>query len=179
VVIFHCSEYDSANVVKNGKNSAGNNRWEGLHVSTVGAGHNSGGYTIERAFLYFDTTAIPANAVITDAKLMLYTGQCQNGSTTIHLVHSTAGNTLSAADYGKIEFQSGGSLLSPIPLSWATINFNPTARTWIAKDGTTKLALIHNNDLSNITPTAANDVLVATAEDTTHEPYLVLTYYLP
>jgi hypothetical protein len=41
--------------------SSGNNRWQGLQSSTVGAGYYpdvSGTYLIERTFLYFDTSSI-------------------------------------------------------------------------------------------------------------------------
>ena len=159
--------------------STGNARWAGLQVSTVGATYNSGGYQIQRAFLYFDTSSIPSNAIITDGKLMLYAGQWQNGSKIIHLVRSIAGIPLTAADYGRISFESGGSVAFPAPYNWATINLNQAALSWIAKGNTTKLALIHDKDLANIAPTVTNDVLIATAEDTAHKPYLVLTYYLP
>jgi len=42
----------------------GNATWVGLTVTTIGAGHDKSGFTIERGFLSFDTSSIPANATI-------------------------------------------------------------------------------------------------------------------
>jgi murein DD-endopeptidase MepM/ murein hydrolase activator NlpD len=159
--------------------AAGNASWQGLQVSTIGSDYTSSGYTIQRAFFYFDTSSIPANAIITEGKLMVYAGQWQNGSKIIHLVHSSASIPLTGADFGKVSFISGGSVTLPGPFNWATINLNQTALGWIARGSTTKLALIHDKDLTSSAPTESNNVLIATAEDTAHKPYLTLTYYLP
>jgi hypothetical protein len=158
---------------------SGNGSWTGLPVSTIGADYSSGNFTIERAFLYFDTSSIPAGANITSSTLMVYAGQWQNGSKTVHVVRSTAGIPLSGTDYGKVQFQSGGSVTFPAPLNWATIDLNSSGLSWITVGGMTKLALIHDADLLNVAPAASNNVLSATAEDQTHRPYLMITYFLP
>lgn len=157
--------------------STGNARWDNLTVGTIGATRGSGGdFTIQRIFLFFDTSSLPTNVQITGATLYVYAGQYQNGNKTIHIARSTAVTPLSTADYSRVEFVSGGSTTPNIPYSWMTINLNADALGWIVKGGTTRLALIHHMDLINIEPNAANDVLVALAEDGQHRPYLVVTY---
>jgi hypothetical protein len=157
--------------------SMGNARWEGLTVGTVGATLEAGGdYTIERIFFFFDTSSIPTNAQITGATLNVYAGQYQQGNKTIHVARSTANIPLTIADFSKVEFVSGGSTAPSSPYTWMSINLNAVALDWIVKGGMTKLALVHHMDLNNIEPTAANDVLVALAEDAQHRAYLVITY---
>ena len=155
----------------------GSGTWSGLSQSTVAADLYNGKYTIERAFLFFDTSSIPANAEIASSSLKVYAGQWQTENELIHVVRSTAGIPLSANDYGKVEFVSGGSATFAIPSTWATFNLNPVGQAWIIRGGFTKLALIHDNDLLNIAPVAPNNVLISTAEDPDHRPSLVVTYY--
>jgi hypothetical protein len=152
--------------------------WNSLLSGTVGASYNSGSYTIQRMFFFFDTAAVPPNATITAAKLMVYTGQWQHGSNIAHIVQSNAGIPLSGPDFSRIGSQSGGSATFTPLNSWIPFNLNPTALGWITKGGITRLALIHNKDLNNSTPTEPNDVGVATTEDSIHRPYLVITYFL-
>ena len=154
--------------------SSGNAQWEGLNVHTVGAGFDSKGYTIERAFFFFDTSSIPKKAQITGATLSIYVGQYQHGTTTMDVVRSMANMPLSQADYSRIEFVSGGSGTPNSPNSWLNITLSLKALNWIVKGGMTKLALINELDLNNAPPTGANDSLIAAAEDTDHRPYLVI-----
>lgn len=158
-----------------------NGMWEGLQVTTIGTGYNEKGeFIIERAFLFFDTSQIPSNATVTGATLHLYSGQWQNGNKSIHVVRSYAEIPLSTSDYSRIEFISGGYVTFGNPLEWEKISLSTPALGWIVKGGNTKLALIHDNDLKNIAPSeAANDVLIATAEDQPHAPYLVINYVSP
>lgn len=159
--------------------SAGNARWEGLSVSTIGATYDSKGYTIERAFLFFDTSHIPLTAKMTSAILYVYTGQYLNGNKTIHVASSQAEIPLSSSDYSRVKFLSGGSVTFSSPFTWSDITLSEAAFDWIIKGGITKLALVHDNDLKDIAPTEANNVLISTAEDQSHAPYLLITYTLP
>jgi hypothetical protein len=159
--------------------NVGNARWEGLQVSTIGATYDAKGFTIERAFLYFDTPQIPGNAVITSATLYLYSGQWQEGDKTIHVVSTYAEIPLTENDYSRINFVSGGSIIFGNPSKWENITLKASALDWIVKGGITKIALVHDNDLRNVAPSTPNNVLIATAEDQSHSPYLVIDYNSP
>ena len=158
--------------------SSGNAMWQGLSMGTVGATHNSGGYTLQRLFYYFDTSRIPAQAQIISAALHVYAGQWLNGGLKFHLVPSTANLPLTAADFGKIQFVSAGSITAGPPNTWMEIPISTASLGWIARGGTTKLALIHDLDLTNSIPAGTNDVLLGLAESA-YPAYLTVVYYQP
>ncbi|MEW6499215.1 MAG: hypothetical protein AB1589_43040, partial [Cyanobacteriota bacterium] len=161
--------------------SSGNARWQDMTVGTVGAGFSSSNstYLVERVFLFFDTSIIPSNANISSATLHLHSGQFLNGNNKIHMVPSTALIPLSISDFSRFSFISGGAVTPISPNAWMTVNFNSTALGWIVKNGLTKLALLNDLDLYNITPTSSNDVLVGLGEDSLYKPYLTIIYTLP
>lgn len=137
-----------------------------------------GPYSVKRVFQFFDTTSIPTEAQITDATLNFYFEDVQIGNKTIHVVPSTANIPLRLRDFSEVQFVSGGSATSSAN-SWAAITLNQNAIGWINKDGITKLALIHEYDLNDITPTDINGVTVAMAENQTNRPYLEISYSVP
>lgn len=157
--------------------STGNARWQGLNVGTVGATRESGGdYTIQRTFLFFDTSSISADVQITGVTLYLYAGQYLNGTKTVHVSPSTASIPLTIADFNNVEFISGGSVTPTASNTWVSINFNSSALNWITKGGMTRVALIHDFDLNNDIPDVTNDIIVGLSEDTLHRPYLLISY---
>jgi hypothetical protein len=139
---------------------------------TVGASRDSAGYQVKRLFLFFDTSAIPSDAIIQNAVLHLYAYTYQAGIVTLHVVPATANSPLIYnTDFGQIEFVSGGSA-TPQPDNWVDISLQPSAFSWIGGD-ITKLALIHDLDLNNSTPVQENWLTVALAEQSQQRPYLV------
>ena len=58
------------------------------------------------------------------------------------------------------------------------IPLNINALGWIVKGGLTKLALIHDLDLTNTAPGESNEVLVSESENT-NPPYLTVVYSQP
>jgi hypothetical protein len=173
VLNINCSSWSSCRNA-----SSGNAMWQGLSMGTVGASHNSGGYTIQRIFYYFDTSQIPAQAQIMSAALHVYAGQWLNGRLKIHVVPSTAGLPLTAADFGKIQFASAGSVTAGPPNTWMEIPISTASLGWIVKGGSTRLALIHDLDLTNSIPAETNDLLLGLAESA-YPPYLTVVYYQP
>ncbi len=159
--------------------SVANANWQDLEVSSIGGSFGSDGYLIERTFLFFDTREIPSSANIESATLFVYAGQWLNGDTTIHAVLSNANTPISTSSYNKFLSESGGSVALSTPFDWANITLNQNALNWITPNGVTKLALIHENDLYNITPSEQNEVLIATGEDSINRPYLMITYTVP
>jgi hypothetical protein len=170
VLRFNCNDWSTC---RNG--SSGTAAWSNLMNGTVEAGFYNSTYHVKRVFFYFDTSAIPANAHIDSAVLNVYAANFLQGSTSVHVVRSTANTPLSVADFNQVQFVSGGSA-TPTTIGWMNINLNTTALNWVIRGGTTKLALIHNLDLNNSAPSINNSLLVAFAEDSQHRPNLVVTY---
>ncbi len=155
----------------------GNATWQGLQVGTIGATlAPEGTFIIQRIFLFFDTSSIPADAQIEDAAVFLYVGLWQQGSLLFHVVPSTASLPLSNEDFSAVTFQSGGSTRPPFPFIWMNIHLDEGAFSWINRGGMTNLALIHDLDLHNIEPQVPNDILVGLAEDPEYRPFLMVTY---
>ncbi|MFC1996942.1 DNRLRE domain-containing protein [Chloroflexota bacterium] len=173
VGLFSCNEWDSCRNA-----NYGSVVWDYLQEGTVEVQQNSSGYDIKRIFLFLDTSSIPPNAIITNATLNVYATTYQQGSTTVHIVRSTANIPLSSNDFGNIQFVSGGEA-TPYPNSWMTLDLDSSARDWVVKGGVTKLALVHELDLTNTAPDTNNHITVALTEYTQYRPYLDVTYNLP
>ena len=156
-----------------------NANWEGLSIASVQATRNGDVFTINRVFLFFDTTSIPPDAVVTSAALYLFSDQYINGNTKIHVVPSSSNIQLQPDDFSRIEFVSGGSTDVSEPFMWFSINLEESALSWIDPSGFTYLALVQDNDLRNEVPTDVNGITISTSEAEEYAPYLVVDYYLP
>jgi len=171
VLNIYCTNWETC---RNAPSS--NETWDGP-ASTVGSSFASGfDYIVQRIFYFFDTTTIPVGAEIMEATLYVYVSEWHNGNDTVHVVRSTADIPLDTDDFSKFENVSGGSTNPSSTYSWMSIDLDDAALDWITTGDTTKLALIHEYDLNNITPVGRNDVLVAMSEDSEHRPYLEVTY---
>ena len=170
VMRIDCNDWNTCR-----SSSSGTYAWSNLTNGTVQAAYYNSTYHVKRAFFYFDTSAIPSNARIVSAVLNVYAANYLQGSTSVHVVRSTANTPLSVADFSRVQFVSGGSA-SRTTVGWMNITLNATALDWIAKGGTTRLALIHNLDLNNSAPNTINSLLIAFAEDSQYRPSLVVTF---
>ena len=159
--------------------SAADANWQDINVESIGGGSFSNGYLTGRAFLFFDTSAIPSSATIESAVLYIHAGQWPNGNATIHVVHSNAGPPLSTSSFQDFINVSGGSATLTTPFAWASINLDSSALSWIMLGGTTSLALIYDNDLNDRKPSEQNDVIIASGEDTVNRPYLTIITPFP
>ena len=155
--------------------SSGTYAWSSMSGGTVQAVYDDGVYQVKRVFFDFDTSAIPPSAHIEGAVLNVYAANYLFGSTMVHVVRSNADIPLSVADFSRLEFVSGGAA-APTTIGWMNISLNPSALNWLVPGGTTKLALVHDFDLNDSTPSTRNSLLIAFAEDSQYRPSLVVTY---
>jgi hypothetical protein len=147
--------------------------------ATVGGSLEADGYVVKRVFFYFDTSSLPANAVIQSATLHFYAGTYQYGSDRrVHVVRSTQASPLSHSDFAQVGFASGG-FVDLTPNAWFQISLNTTGQAWIVKEGITRLALMHNVDIENSVPGERNDAIISMAEDSAHQSYLTVKYIVP
>jgi hypothetical protein len=157
----------------------GNLAYSTLEGATVAARVEAGKYDVKRVFFYFDTSAMPVGATIVSARLHFYAGPYQNGTTRrVHVVDSFQGVPLISSDFSHIGFISGG-FADLVADTWIQIPLNPTGLTWIVKGGVTKIALIHDLDLNNVTPSGGNYSIISMSEASGYQPTLVLKYTLP
>ncbi len=167
------------------------------NTSWVGTGCTSSSVVnLSRGFLAFDTSALPDNAVISEATLHLYVSATSKSvsdeNSSIAVVQGLQTNTtsLTGTDYAK----AGNPVASPTPGSSA-INIgalqvpgynewalNTAGLGWISRTGYTKLALREGHDIANSWPSyvmnAGNYISVYLSEqaDIVQDPYLEVTY---
>jgi hypothetical protein len=149
---------------------------------------------VGRAFLLFDTSAIPDTDTISEATLSVYVTATEDsdndGDDWINVVQSSpASNTDLVGD----DFDQCGSVSNPTEgatrkeLTGYSINaysdyaLNSTGRSWISKTGVTKLGMREGHDCINSAmsiSSGANDIRNRFADytGTSNDPKLVVTY---
>jgi hypothetical protein len=145
-------------------------------------------YSIYRGVLYFDTSAIPADSIITGVTFYFYhhardttSGnpklQFQNGQPTYPT------DPPDALDYDKTKYSgNGGQSVVATSLTldaWNTLDFNDTGMSWITKAGTTKLYLRTDREIAGTVPSGGWEYISMHSADNLSEnkPYLKVTYY--
>lgn len=135
-----------------GENSGttGVNHW--VDAGTWGSANNTV-YAIDRIFLYFDTTALPDSANITNVVLSLYRPADFTYTSNVSVQKGTQADNLTTADYSSFS----GSLYGYV--SWSPFNnyknitFNAAGIADINKAGITKLCVReYNHDYLNVSP---------------------------
>mgnify|MGYP000094191735 CR=1 FL=1 len=157
-----------------------------INDATVGQTYIEGNNIvwIARAFLYFDTSAIPDDANITSATLSIYIKDdnsetdfqviIQNGQPTYPHVPLKSGDF-----YYSYYIGNGGSRdTSEITGSgYWNITLNEDGMNWINKAGYTKLCLRSNRDINNQPPTGPEGITFYTREiGEAYSPKLYVTY---
>ena len=158
--------------------------------SYVGNYLSGGTFSVYRAALEFDTSALPPGAIVTSARLQLFfdyinaahyfTIVVQNGQPT----HPA--DPVAVADYNCTSYAgNGGSLdlatVAALIGSYVDLNLNATGVTWINVGGVTKLMIRSANDIAGVPPGVGSEEVAEIANRTVvgHEPVLELSYTLP
>lgn len=133
--------------------------WDDEEHIVAGATFMAPGYYVARAWLYFDTSHISSDAIITQAilALSLEGGEEDNpGYATLHVVKGVQASPLQPPDWGNHlgMVTSGGSIAFAdwIPGGYTPIVLNPLGRSWINKGGITKFCLRVAADIDNTPP---------------------------
>ena len=151
----------------------------------VGQELGGNGFNIFRGAVFFDTSSLPDDSIITSATLSLY-GQL-NASTTDFQITVVGGSLLheplEGADYGYLRNQtvSGGTFdIAGFSTSgYNNIPLNETGMGWISKTGISKFGLRSSREIAATAPSGAEFVYVCTREETggsEYWPKLVVTH---
>jgi len=148
-------------------------------------------YYICRAWLYFDTSDIPPDAIITRAILALFPEHVVEdtpGYATLHVVEGVQATPLQPDDWGNHldKIISGGSIAFA-DWVWGVYNvieLNATGIGWISKGGATKFCLRLAADINDTPPPGPgsnqNAVVIYSAEKgELYCPLLKVNYTLP
>ncbi|MFH1101064.1 MAG: DUF2341 domain-containing protein [Methanobacteriota archaeon] len=154
----------------------------------------SGNYYIHKGYVFFDTSAIPDNAIITSATLSLYGYQdfssYKDFDITIQSGQPTYPNDpLETSDFDYTKYSGdGGSLntTSFITTGYNTIPLNSDGFSWINPTGTTKLCLRSSRDINQQgapggSPIDQNEYVVVYAQEkgAGYKPKLIINYTMP
>lgn len=194
--------YSGSNYVYWRANSTGSNSWLSDYIwyHSVEEGDGQYGrepameitydpiYTVDRSFLFFDTSAIPDTATITSATIGLY-GASDQSVTDFNLTVTNGQSTyphdpLQSGDFNKTNYSGSGGTLSTSGFStsgYNTITLDATGRSWINLTGTTKLGIFSSRDIAVTTPTGNEYVSVYATDQTgtDKDPVLTITYTIP
>jgi len=142
-------------------------------------------FVIMRSFLFFNTSDLPDNAVITSATLNLYGYQDWSGNADFNLTvvngqPDRPSDSLTYSDYNIAYYSGNGGTLhtsSFTTLGYNTITLNSTGLGWINKTGTTKLGIFSSRDISATQAIGYEYVLFHSADSgTSTAPYLHIEY---
>jgi hypothetical protein len=132
-------------------------------------------YEVSRIYLFFNTSEIPSNTTIVNAKLHLCSASTLIGNTMIHIVESTASTNFGVYDYSRIGNKSGGNIEFVSENECGEIDINSEGISWI-KRGIIVLAIVHDYDLNNIKPIIENEIEIALSLDKDNRPFMEIAY---
>jgi hypothetical protein len=148
-------------------------------------------YTIDRGFLFFNTSTIHDNASITSVSVSLYGKNKQITSQEFNLIIQNGQPTnphvpLQTTDYDQRNYSDDGGSLNTsdfITTGYNTITLNTQGQSWVNLTGTTKLCLRSNRDINQNPPTKTDPneyIEIYSAEKGTgYKPKCIITYMLP
>ncbi len=144
--------------------------------------YSGGNYYIKRGFLIFNTSDLPADAIITSATVRLRMYANPNPDFNLTLQNTTEPyphNPLSVDDYNLSNYAGdlGAAHTSVITSAGQWLNFTLTTegQNYINSDGLTKFCLRATDDINDVAPVALNIASFYFA----NAPQLDLTYTLP
>jgi hypothetical protein len=148
-------------------------------------------YTIDRTFLFFNTSSIHDNASITSVSVSLYGKNKQITSQEFNLIIQNGQPTnphipLQTSDYYQGNYTGDGGSMNTsdfITTGYNTITLNERGESWVNLTGTTKLCLRSSRDINQNPPTKTDPneyIEIYSAEKGTgYKPKCIITYMLP
>ena len=154
-------------------------------ITVAGEQGGSSKKIISRAFLLFDTSAIPNTASILSADLGLYvtSSYTSGGELRLYVVGSTPASSTSLAngDYDQVGGTSFGVSDGAYALNtYETIPLNASGQAAVSVTGVTKLGVRSYYDFANVNPSNSDEMNVAFSSadqtGTSQDPKLVVAY---
>jgi len=149
-----------------------------------GQDYDASTYTIYKAPMFFDTSALPDSAIVTAATLKLWgIDDYSTANFDLNLYQglpTCPHDPVVSGDYDKdnYDLQEGGSLntSSWTTSGWNSITLNEDGRSWIDPTGDTKIIMISYETILQSAPIGHEMVSWADHRDGTHPPELEVTY---
>jgi len=125
-------------------------------------------YLMYRGYLFFNTTALPSNAVITNATLLVHKA-ADYSSTDFDLIIQNGQpeyphTPLESGDYNKDLYEGKGGILNTANFINGFNNIIITNHSWVTAEGITKFCLRSNRDNGGVEPTGNEYVSLHASE---------------
>jgi len=143
-------------------------------------------HMIDRGALILDTSAIPANAIITSAKLQLWMAVESTINFDVIVQDGQPNNPhnpIVNSDYDCSKYKNNGGSINTLNINdgvYNDITLNSNGRAWINKGGMTKFCLRSSRDIAGIPAasgtTAVSNFVYAAYDDPLTPPKLTITY---
>ena len=153
-------------------------------TTTIGQWKESGLYEVFRAWLIFDTSSIPDNAIVTEVKLSFRVNMDQSTTDFNLTVQSGMPDyphiPIVGGDYAKEHYSGNYGYLTTVGLTLGVKNITLTsdAHSLINKEGYTKWCLRSSRDIAGNEPTGNEYISILLTEAATDIPVLYVTYYV-
>jgi len=127
-----------------------------------------GSFSIYRGFMFFDTSALSDNTIIKEATLAINGNPSQFLAQDFNIVIQNGQPDyphipLESSDYDRTRYHGNGGSINTADLtpgSYNNINLNSDGKTWINKQGITKLCLRSDRDINGIPPLLWGGILI-------------------
>jgi hypothetical protein len=147
-------------------------------------GWDGGMYVCERTYMLFDTSVIPAGAIINSATLRIYVIlvnggnfiQAQNGQP------ARPSDPVVVGDYDKSLYAGNGGVwdtLTLVPAMYNNLILNATGLGWVNPSGLTKLCIRLDTDITGAVPIDMNHYCFWQAPADPNPPKLLIDYSMP
>lgn len=156
-------------------------------LTSIVGGHQPGNlsYAIYRTYLFFDSSIIPAGAVIDNATLGLYIATLE-GDTNYNITLQTGTTSiyphtpLEYSDYWKDRYTGNGgsgNVSTITPSAFWNISLSSTGLGWIQNDGITKFCMRSSTDIDgNMSSTSDLTTFYSREYGEAYAPRLYVTY---
>jgi len=166
---YQDSKYDKAWSSNEGEISdTDNDIIIGQRNSTAESEEEQSTCSVYRGYLFFDTSALPSNAVITNATLSLHKAS-DYSSTDFDIVvqngqPDSPHDPLEPGDYNKDLYDGKGGAFNTVNFTNGFNNIPLTDYSWLTAEGTTKFCLRSSRDIKGVEPTGNEYVSIHASE---------------
>ena len=178
----HATTYNTAWTNTSGQNLgvSDNQMWVGQYL-------NGGEYYVNRGYVFFDTSSLTSDAIITATNFVFQAWSLGflGSSETLEVTNGQPTyphNPVEVGDINKANYSGAAGTAPTVPNTangeWYYYYFNSTGIGWISKTGTTKFCLRSGDDMTGTAPGSFKTIILK-SKDWTSAYYLSITYSIP